>query len=346
MLESDAEEGSSPPVVSTKRKSQKRRSRPSSRVGHSVSILGAGRLGLALGTALSKAGYTINLVVARGAASSKHAGALLKTTSEHVGTKGLSKLPLRSRELIAGSSVIIVATPDDAIPAVAKDLAEALQSLQVANGARSARPSIAVHTSGALSSRVLRPLQAQGLSVGSIHPLISISDKNGAGDSLSRAFFSLEGDVAAIRVGKRMVRDLGGKSFVIDAHSKPLYHAAAVMASPNLTALFNVAAQMLGRCGISARRARQILLPLVISTLDNLVNQDPAHALTGTFKRGDIATAREHIKAIDSAGLTDALGAYAVLGRHSLYLSRLPKARRIEIERLLTRTLKRAVQAS
>ncbi|PYS72209.1 MAG: hypothetical protein DMF73_08915, partial [Acidobacteria bacterium] len=195
MLESDAEEGSSQPVVSTKRKSQKRRLRPSSRVGHSVSILGAGRLGLALGTALSKAGYTINLVVARGAASSKHAGALLKTTSEHVGTKGLSKLPLRSRELIAGSSVIIVATPDDAIPAVAKDLAEALQSLQVANGARSARPSIAVHTSGALSSRVLRPLQAQGLSIGSIHPLISISDKNGAGDSLSRAFFSLEGDV-------------------------------------------------------------------------------------------------------------------------------------------------------
>ena len=333
-------------MVSSKRKSQKRRSHPSARGAHSVSIIGAGRLGLALGTALSQAGYTINLVVARSAAGANEAGALLKTTSEHVGTKGLSKIPLRSRELISSSSVLIVATPDDAISSVAKDLAEALRSVRLPPGARSPRPSSAVHTSGALSSRALQPLQAQGLSIASMHPMISISEKNGAGDSLSRAFFSLEGDPAAIRIGKRMVQDLGGRSFVIDARDKPLYHAAAVMASPNLTALFDVALEMLGRCGISARRARQILLPLVISTLDNLVDQDPARALTGTFKRGDIATARKHIKAIDSVGLTDALGAYAVLGRHSLDLSGLPRARRIEIERLLTRAFRRAVKAS
>ena len=201
-----------------------------------------------------------------------------------------------------------------------------------------------MHTSGALSSRALQPLKAQGISIGSMHPLISISDKNGAGDSLSRAFFSLEGDAAAIRVGKRVVQDLGGRSSVIDARSKPLYHAAAVMASPNLTALFDLALEMLNRCGIPNRRARQILLPLVQSTLDNLVDQEPAQALTGTFKRGDLATAKEHINAIGSAGLTDALCSYAVLGRHSLDLSRLPRARRIEIEQLLTRTLKRAVK--
>ncbi len=303
-------------------------------------------MGLALGIALSKAGYAINLVVARSAASAKHAGALLRTTSEHAETRGLAKLPRRSRELIASSSIIIVATPDDAILRVAEDLAKALQSLRVATRRRSARPSIAVHTSGALSSRALQPLKAQGISIGSIHPLISISDKNGADDSLSHAFFSLEGDAAAIRVGKRMVQDLGGRSFVIDARRKPLYHAAAVMASPNLTALFDVALEMLNRCGISARRGRQILLPLVRSTLDNLVDQEPARALTGTFKRGDLATAKEHIDAIDSAGLTDALLAYTVLGRHSLDLSRLPKARRIEIEQLLERTLKRAIKGS
>ena len=331
-------------MASTNRKNQNRHSRSSSRHTHSVSIIGAGRLGLALGIALSKAGCAINLVVARSAASAKYAGALLGTTSEHTEARGLAKLPRRSRELIASSSVVIMATPDDAIARVAEDLARALQSLRVAPGGRSVRPSIAVHTSGALSSRVLQPLKAQGISIGSIHPLISISDKNGAGDAFSRAFFSLEGDAAAIRAGKRMVQDLGGRSFVIDARRKPLYHAAAVMASPNLTALFDVALEMLNRCGISTQRARQILLPLVRSTLDNLVDQEPARALTGTFKRGDLATATEHIDAIDSAGLTDALLAYAVLGRHSLDLSRLPKARRIEIEKLLARTLKRAVK--
>lgn len=328
-------------MISTKRKSQRSPSRLSSSRTHSVSIIGAGRLGLALGIALSKAGYTINLVVARSSASAKHAATLLKTTGEHVGAEGLTKQSRRSLELIASSSIIIVATPDDAVPGVAKNLAEAFHSLRFVRGRRRL---VAVHTSGALSSEVLQPLKAQGISIGSIHPLISISDKNGAGDSLSRAFFSLEGDPVAIRIGKRLVQDLGGRSFVIDARSKPLYHAAAVMASPNLTALFDIALDMLSRCGISERRARQILLPLVQSTVANLADQQPARALTGTFKRGDLVTAREHINAMDSAGLTEALCAYAVLGQHSLGLSRLPKARRVEIEQLLTRTLKRAVK--
>ena len=330
-------------MISTKRKSQRPRARPTSSRTHAVSIIGAGRLGLALGIALNKAGYTIDLVVARSSASAKRAASLLKTTGEHVGAKGLTKPSERFLELVASSSLIIVATPDDAIPGVAKNLAEAFQSLRFTHDTRRL---VAVHTSGALSSRVLQPLKARGLSIGSIHPLVSISDRNGAGDSLSRAFFSLEGDPAAIRIGKRLVQDLGGRSFVIDARSKPLYHAAAVMASPNLTALFDICLEMLSRCGLSPRRARQILLPLVQSTLANLSDQEPAQALTGTFKRGDLATAREHINAMDSAGLTDALRAYAVLGQHSLGLSRLPRARRIEIEQLLTQTLKRAVKAS
>jgi len=331
-------------VVSTKRERQRSRPRPPSSRTISVSIIGAGRLGLALGIALSKAGYAINLVVGRSAASAKHAARRLKTTGEHVGAKGLTKLARRSLELIGSSSVIIVATPDDAIPDVARELAEAFQSLRVVRGMRSSRPLVVVHTSGALSSRVLHPLKAQGISIGSIHPLISISNKNGAGDPLSRAFFSLEGEQAAVRLGKRMVQDLGGRSFVIDARSKPLYHAAALMASPNLTSLFDVALEMLNRCGISPRRGRQILLPLVQSTLANLSDQEPARALTGTFKRGDLATARKHINAMDSAGLTDALCAYAVLGRHSLGLSGLPRGLRFEIEQLLTRTLKRSVK--
>ncbi|MFN2578473.1 MAG: Rossmann-like and DUF2520 domain-containing protein [Pyrinomonadaceae bacterium] len=331
-------------MASIKRKSQRRRLRKSPDNTNSVSIIGAGRLGLALGTALTKAGYAINLVVARTAASANHAGTLLRTNSEYVGAKGLSRLPRQSLQLIEFSSVVFVATPDDAIPGVAQQLADVLKFLRAADG-QSAGPPVVLHTSGALSSRALQPLKTHGRSLGSIHPLISISDKNGLTNFLSGAFFSLEGDPIAIRVAKRIVQDLGGKAFIIDARSKPLYHAAAVMASPNVTALFDMALAMLGRCGISAAQARQIFLPLVISTVKNLVDQDPTRALTGTFKRGDIATARKHISAIESVGLTDALGAYAVLGRHSLNLSGLPRARRAEIERLLTRALKRAVKA-
>ncbi len=74
-----------------------------------------------------------------------------------------------------------------------------------------------MHTSGALSSEVLRPLQNEGFAVGSLHPLVAISDAQSGAEWLTRSFFSLEGDAAAIRFGRRIVRDLGGQSFTIDS---------------------------------------------------------------------------------------------------------------------------------
>ena len=87
---------------------------------------------------------------------------------------------------------------------------------------------------------------------------------------------------------------------------------------------------MLSSCGLSRRRARQVLLPLVESTLANLKLQDPKLALTGPFKRGDAATIRKHIAAMRSADLHDALAAYALLGRRSLAMA---KDRRINPSR-------------
>ena len=194
-----------------------------------------------------------------------------------------------------------------------------------------------MHTSGALSSEVLRPLQNEGFAVGSLHPLVAISDAQSGAEWLTRSFFSLEGDAAAIRFGRRIVRDLGGQSFTIDSDAKPLYHAAALMASPNMTALFDIAVEMLARCGLKQKRARQILLPLVKSTLDNLVTRDPAQALTGTFKRGDITTVKKHLAAIETAKLRDAWEAYLLLGRRSLSLSDTPNHNKIR--RLLTSAL-------
>ena len=126
---------------------------------------------------------------------------------------------------------------------------------------------------------------------------------------------------------------------MIDTDAKPLYHAAALMASPNLTALADIAIEMLEHVGISTNRARRILLPLINSTVENLVHQDPRRGLTGTFKRGDIATARMHLAAIASERLTDAMQAYITLGRRSLKLSDVSRTKRREMERLLDQAL-------
>ncbi|HEX8921389.1 MAG TPA: DUF2520 domain-containing protein, partial [Pyrinomonadaceae bacterium] len=115
---------------------------------------------------------------------------------------------------------------------------------------------------------------------------------------------------------------LGAQSFSISADNKALYHAAAVMTSGHTTALFDIAVEMLSRCGLTQTRARAVLLPLLRSTLENLYATDPAHALTGTFARADTATVRRHLDALISQGMQDVLAAYTLLGQRSLRLAK------------------------
>ena len=163
------------------------------------------------------------------------------------------------------------------------------------------------------------PLREKGWHTGSIHPLVSVSH---AGVSLEGGFWSVEGDQSAVRLAKTIVQDLGGKSFFIRSEDKPLYHAAAVMVSGNVIALFDVALEMLAQCGLKRQTAHNILLPLIASTVRNLETKDPAQALTGTFSRGDLETVKRHLAALKGANLEDALELYRALGKRSLKLTK------------------------
>ena len=266
-----------------------------------VSIIGAGRLGTALARALAEQGYSIRSVVARRRQSALKAAALLDGNTEAVAASQI--------RLIPPSDLFLISTPDDQIAAVAAKLSKL----------RLARKPIALHTSGALSSDVLSALKAVGWSTGSIHPLISVTDPQ---TPLDGAFWCVEGEARAVRIAKAIVRDLGGTSFSINAKEKPLYHAAAVMTAGHVTALFDVALEMLVACGLTRKTARQILQPLLASTVRNLETKDPAQALTGSFARGDVETVKRHLAAIKNHKLADALELYCRLGRRSIKLSK------------------------
>jgi predicted short-subunit dehydrogenase-like oxidoreductase (DUF2520 family) len=316
--------------------SQRRRTRKLN-----IAIIGAGRLGIALGLALSASDHAIKIAVARSVRSARRAATLLKTHGTAVGSKRLGRMHAADRKLIGQSDLVLITTPDDSIAKVAGDLA-GISELRQQTGRVKSRPArVVLHTSGALTSEVLLPLRELGFATASMHPLMSISGETNQSKPFSGIHFSLEGETAAIRSGKRLVRDIGGNSFVIGRQTKPLYHAAAVMVSPNVTALIDIAIEMLRHCGIAASRAREILLPLMRSTVENLVNQNPRLALTGTFKRGDVDTVKVHLAAIASERLTDALRAYATLGNRSLTISGVPKSRRRTIEALIAQATAR-----
>lgn len=271
-----------------------------------VSIVGSGRLGTALASALSWNGYQVEAVVARRVAHARRAASLLGTTTLALSAQQLDRLP--------GSKIILITTPDDEILNTARVLADRDIT---------ARGQTVLHTSGALSaSEVLAPLAAAGFATGSIHPLVSVSDPASGADQLKGAFFCIEGDAIAIRTAKALVKDLDGRAFRIAAKDKPLYHAAAVMTAGHVTALVALATDLLVQCGLNEKTARRVLLPLLESTVANLITAKPADALTGTFARGDLATVKRHLSALSDKGSAEAIAAYKLLGRYSLELAK------------------------
>jgi predicted short-subunit dehydrogenase-like oxidoreductase (DUF2520 family) len=281
----------------------------------SIAIIGFGRLGQALAMALRSAAYPILALVARRAPEAKRVVLLAR--------KGNSALALGADNLeqLPATDLIIIATPDDVIEETARRLA----AIEIGRTEITrARRRTVLHTSGALSSTVLSPLKQLGFYTGSLHPLVSVSDGRAGAKALRGAFYCLEGEPAAMRVARLIVRDLEGTGFSIPSEKKALYHAAAVMASPHVTALFDLATEMLSACGLSRKGAREALLPLLESTVNNLKVADPAKALTGTFARGDIATVKKHLAALSELsreGNDEASEIYRRLGLHSLKLA-------------------------
>ena len=266
-----------------------------------VSIIGAGRLGTALAIALEARGYHIRSLVARRAQSARKAAAELDSNPKTYAANQIRFLP--------EADLFLITAPDDQIANVTADLQRLTFAFQP----------VVLHTSGALSSELLSPLRAKGWSTGSVHPLLSISDPQ---TSLNGAFWSVEGDPKAVRLAKRIVHDLGGTSFSIRTEEKPLYHAAAVMTSGNVVALFDTALEMLVQSGLTRKSARRILQPLLASTVRSLEAKDPQNALTGTFSRGDVETVKRHLAALKRHNLTDALELYRLLGQRSLKLTK------------------------
>jgi predicted short-subunit dehydrogenase-like oxidoreductase (DUF2520 family) len=281
-------------------------------------------LGTALAFALDACGYEVRALVSRGASGARRAVARAGLKVMALGVEELGQLP--------PVELLFIATPDDALG----ETVERIASLP------DARARVALHTSGALSSELLAPLRERGYQIGSMHPLAAVSEPRAGAESLRRAFYCVEGDARAVRAARRVVRDLGGLSFTIAPEDKALYHAAAVMTAGHVVALFDTALDTLRRCGLDARRAREVLLPLLRSTIENLSTQTPERALTGTFSRGDLKTVLSHLRALRQARDGAALATYIALGEHSLGLAErrghsVPNAE--EIRRALRRAL-------
>lgn len=280
-------------------------------------VIGAGRVGLALALLLRRAGVLAELTLSgRGSSPPDH---------PLFGEPGFSvrylPLPAIPDPLPAA---VLIAVPDSAVAEVARSLAGA--------GLEPGTP--VLHTSGALGTEALAPLAAAGCSVGSLHPLAAVADPVTGAERLRGAWYALEGEGSARDLGERLVGAAEGKVLSVAGGAKPLYHAAAVVASNYVVTLLSVAERLAARAGVPEEEARAALAGLAAGAVREVAARGPEAALTGPVSRGDRSTLELHLARL--SGGERAL--YSVLARETVALARrrgLDPAAAQELEDLL-----------
>ena len=243
-----------------------------------ISIFGAGRLANALAPFLRSAGYEIDEVIARRSGSSlADARRLAKAIA------GKAR-PLATARLNA--KIIWVCVPDTAIAQSAASLA----------GRTEWKGKVVFHSSGALASDELHPLRKAGASVASVHPLMTFV--RGSQPRLDRVPFAIEGDPGAVKLARRLVRDLGGRPYMIRKADKAAYHAWGTFASPLFTGLLVTAEQVATIAGVPRKEAQRRMIPILLQTLANYASLGPARAFSGPIVRGDVQTVKRHLEVL------------------------------------------------
>jgi predicted short-subunit dehydrogenase-like oxidoreductase (DUF2520 family) len=122
----------------------------------------------------------------------------------------------------------------------------------------------------------------------SVHPLQTFTHARGP-EQLDGAWAAVTGETDRARArAVWLARSLGLEPFPLDDEARPLYHAAAAIASNYLVTLHHTAAALFEQVGAPP----EALVPLMRRVVDN------GFELTGPIARGDWATVDRHVEAL------------------------------------------------
>jgi predicted short-subunit dehydrogenase-like oxidoreductase (DUF2520 family) len=280
-------------------------------------------MGQALGRLLVERGESVAAVASR---LQEHAVAAAEFVGG--GAKGASY-----RELGGSAERILIAVPDTAIGCVAQALAKG-----------GMHAGVVLHTSGALGPEALARLATAGVACGCLHPLQTVATPAEGVRALPGVSFAVDGDAEAVAWALQIVELLGGHALRIPAAARPIYHAAAVMASNAVVAVMAAAVILMKEAGVPEIEALRALGPLAQTSLENALRLGPAAALTGPIQRGDHGTVRSHLDALSQAPGA-AADLYRAAGLMALGIARergLPEAGAAALEELLRKGVRDA----
>jgi predicted short-subunit dehydrogenase-like oxidoreductase (DUF2520 family) len=266
---------------------------PSRRPGRlGVGVVGAGRVGAVLGSALRAAGHAVVAVSAVSAASRERADVMLP---------GVPVLEVP--QVVERAELVLLTVPDDALPGLVAGLA--------ATGAWQPGQ-LVVHTSGRFGWRVLDPAVTGGAIPLAVHPAMTFTGTSLDLSRLADCCFGVTAPSAVLPIAQALVVEMGAEPVVVAEEARPLYHAALAHGANHLVTLVAQALELLRAAGVEP--ADRVLAPLLSASLDNALRSGD-DALTGPVSRGDAGTLAAHLAAIGASGVLDAPATYRALAR-------------------------------
>ncbi|MQA06634.1 MAG: DUF2520 domain-containing protein [Streptosporangiales bacterium] len=264
---------------------------PSARPGRlAVGVVGAGRVGAALGAALAAAGHQVTAVSAASDSSLARADAMLPGADVRA-----------PQDVVASVDLALLAVPDD----VLTDLVHGLVEVDVVR-----RGQLIAHTSGRYGLDVLEPVLAVGALPLALHPVTALTGTSLDLGRLSGCCFGVTAPEALRPIAEALVIEMGGEPVWVAEEQRPLYHAALTLGSDHLVTLVAQAGDLLRQAGVTD--PERLLGPLVTAAVDQALTAPESRPTP--FARGDASTVAAHRSVLEVSS-REAGAAYVTLAR-------------------------------
>jgi predicted short-subunit dehydrogenase-like oxidoreductase (DUF2520 family) len=256
-----------------------------------VGVIGAGRVGTALATALGRAGHRIVAAASVSEASRQRIERFLPGT------------PARQpAEVLESADLVLLTVPDDVLGGLVAGLAS--------TGAPLAGRML-VHASGRHGLAVLQPATRLGALPLALHPVMTFTGRPDDVDKLAGICFGVTAPEELRPVAEVLVLEMGAEPVFIAEEYRDLYHAALAGAANHLVTQVVQACDLLALAGVG--QPARMLGPLLSAALDNALRLGDA-ALTGPVARGDAETVAGHIAALRAVA-PETVPSYLALAR-------------------------------
>ncbi|PQZ90195.1 oxidoreductase [Arthrobacter sp. MYb227] len=258
-----------------------------------IGVIGSGKVGAVLGSALRAAEHQIVGVHAVSEASKERAEMLLP---------GVPVLEIP--EILRRAELVLLAVPDDA-------LADLVAGLAAAGHWQAGQ--LVIHTAGRYGTNVLAPATQAGAIALAIHPAMTFTGMSMDLERLTDCAFGVTASNMVLPIAQALVVEMGGEPVVISEENRPIYHTALAHASNHLVTIAGQSAGLLASIGID--QPERVLSSLMRASLENALASGEG-ALTGPVARGDVQTVLEHKHALNAQHIAqDTREGYVAMSR-------------------------------